>query len=102
LFSSAQKIAWKTGTSFGFRDGWAIGLTPKYCVLVWIGNTTGEGRPDLTGINTAAPVLFDIFRALPLSEWFEPPVYHVTYIDVCHESGFKAGPECRQTDKILV
>jgi penicillin-binding protein 1C len=102
LFSSAQKIAWKTGTSFGFRDGWAIGLTPKYCVIAWVGNTTGEGRPDLTGINTAAPILFDIFRTLPLSEWFEPPVHHVTYIDVCHESGFKAGAECKQTDKILV
>jgi penicillin-binding protein 1C len=102
LFSSAQKIAWKTGTSFGFRDGWAIGLTPKYCVIAWVGNTTGEGRPDLTGINTAAPILFDIFRTLPLSEWFEPPVHHVTYIDICHESGFKAGAECKQTDKILV
>ncbi len=102
LFTSAQKIAWKTGTSFGFRDGWAIGLTPKYCVLVWVGNTTGEGRPELTGINTAAPIMFDIFRTLPTSEWFEPPMYHVTYMDVCHESGFKAGADCRQTDKILV
>jgi penicillin-binding protein 1C len=102
LFSSAQKIAWKTGTSFGFRDGWAVGLTPKYCVLVWVGNTTGEGRPELTGINTAAPIMFDIFRTLPTADWFEPPSYNVTYMDVCHESGFKAGADCRQTDKILV
>lgn len=102
LFTSAQKIAWKTGTSFGFRDGWAVGITPKYCVLVWVGNTTGEGRPELTGINTAAPIMFDIFRTLPTSEWFEPPMYHVTYMDVCHESGFKAGTDCRKKDKILV
>jgi penicillin-binding protein 1C len=102
LFTSAQKIAWKTGTSFGFRDGWSIGLTPKHCVLVWVGNTTGEGRPELTGITTAAPIMFDIFRTLPTSAWFEPPMYHVTYMDVCHESGFKAGADCKQTDKVLV
>jgi penicillin-binding protein 1C len=51
MFQSAQRIAWKTGTSFGFRDGWSVGFTSKYCVVVWVGNTTGEGRPDLTGIN---------------------------------------------------
>jgi penicillin-binding protein 1C len=102
LFTSAQRIAWKTGTSFGFRDGWAIGLTAKYCVLVWVGNTTGEGRPELTGINTAAPILFDIFRTLPRSDWFEPPVYGQVYIDICAQSGFKAGSECTQATKMLV
>src|SRR5205807_10426279 len=56
-FSSTQRIAWKTGTSFGFRDGWAIGITPRYVVGVWVGNTDGEGRPGLTGINTAAPIM---------------------------------------------
>ena len=101
-FSSAQHIAWKTGTSFGFRDGWAVGFTPKYCVIVWVGNTTGEGRPDLTGISTAAPVLFDIFRLLPASNWFPPPAYGYTYMRVCHESGFKAGPDCTTIDTILV
>ncbi|MCE3282411.1 MAG: pbpC [Chitinophagaceae bacterium] len=102
LFNSAQRIGWKTGTSFGFRDGWAIGITPKYCVLTWAGNTTGEGRPGLTGINTAAPILFDIFRLLPATEWFEPPVKNITYIDVCNASGFKAGPECKGSSKVLV
>ena len=102
LFSSAQRIAWKTGTSFGFRDGWAIGITPKYCVLVWTGNTTGEGRPELTGINTAAPILFEIFRSLPTSNWFEPPAYNVTYIPVCHQSGYKSNRECNDVDTILV
>jgi len=101
-FSSAQHIAWKTGTSFGFRDGWAVGFTPKYCVIVWVGNTTGEGRPDLTGINTAAPILFDIFRVLPSSNWFPAPAYGYTYIPVCHETGYKAGPDCINIDTILV
>jgi penicillin-binding protein 1C len=102
LFNSAQRIAWKTGTSFGFRDGWAIGLTPKFCVVVWTGNADGEGRPELTGINTAAPVMFDIFRLLPTSSWFPPPGYDFTYLPVCHQSGFRAGPTCTDSDTVLV
>jgi penicillin-binding protein 1C len=94
-FSSTQRVAWKTGTSFGFRDGWAIGITPRYVVGVWVGNTTGEGRPDLTGINTAAPALFEIFRQLPvMREWFEMPVADMVKIKVCTQSGFRAGEYC--------
>jgi penicillin-binding protein 1C len=102
LFSSAQRIAWKTGTSFGFRDGWAIGFTPRYCVVVWVGNTTGEGRPDLTGINTAAPIMFEIFRLLPNSQWFQPPASGFMYMPVCHQSGYKAGENCSDVDTIMV
>ena len=101
-FNSSQKIAWKTGTSFGFRDGWAIGITPRYCVLVWVGNTTGEGRPALTGISTAAPILFDIFRALPVSEWFSPPTDGFIYLPVCRNSGFRASADCEEKDTIMV
>ena len=72
-FSSSQKIAWKTGTSFGFRDAWAIGITPKFVVAVWAGNTDGEGRAGLIGVQTAAPIMFDIFRELPSSKWFSKP-----------------------------
>ena len=102
LFSSAQRIAWKTGTSFGFRDGWAVGITPKYTVVVWAGNTTGEGRPELTGIKTAAPVLFDIFRILPSSSWFTPPQSGFVYMPVCRKSGYKAGADCAEADTMLV
>ena len=42
---SMQTIAWKTGTSYGFRDAWAVGVTPRYTVGVWVGNATGEGKP---------------------------------------------------------
>ncbi len=102
LFSSSQKIAWKTGTSFGFRDGWAIGLTTKYCVVVWMGNTDGEGRPELTGINTAAPLLFDIFRLLATSSWFESPSGGFIYAPVCKQSGFKASMDCAEADTVMV
>ena len=102
-FSSTQRIAWKTGTSFGFRDGWAIGVTPKYVVGVWVGNTDGEGRPDLTGINTAAPILFEIFRLLPVArDWFDMPVGEMVKIKVCHKSGYRASEYCEDTDETWV
>lgn len=89
-FSSSQKIAWKTGTSFGFRDGWAIGLTSKYLVCVWVGNADGEGRPELTGIKTAAPMLFDIFNLLPASAPFVIPYRNMAKVLVCKKSGYRA------------
>jgi penicillin-binding protein 1C len=102
-FSSTQRIAWKTGTSFGFRDGWAIGITPKYVVGVWVGNTDGEGRPNLTGINTAAPALFEIFRLLPVArDWFEMPVGEMVKIKVCRQSGYRAGEYCEDIDDVWV
>lgn len=106
-FSSSQTIAWKTGTSFGFRDGWAIGLTPKYVVCVWVGNTDGEGRPDLVGIKTAAPILFDIFRLLPTvssgqASWFQKPLYNFSYVPVCRQSGYRANMDCEVTDTLFL
>ncbi|WP_158826667.1 penicillin-binding protein 1C [Mucilaginibacter lacusdianchii] len=102
-FGSTQRVAWKTGTSFGFRDGWAIGITPKYVVGVWVGNTTGEGRPDLTGINTAAPAMFEIFRLLPVTrEWFAEPAKALVKIKVCRESGYRAGEYCEHPDDTWV
>lgn len=102
-FSSTQRIAWKTGTSFGFRDGWAIGVTPRYVVGVWVGNTNGEGQPGLTGINTAAPILFEIFRQLPVArQWFDMPTREMTRIAVCRESGYRAGEYCQPVDTLLL
>lgn len=100
-FTSSQRIAWKTGTSFGFRDGWAIGITPKNVVAVWIGNADGEGRPGLTGISTAAPIMFEIFRLLPNGNWFEPPFDEMRKIPVCIKSGFRATELC-ESDSMFV
>lgn len=104
-FNSAQKIAWKTGTSFGFRDGWAIGLTPAHVVAVWVGNTDGEGRPGLIGVQTAAPILFDIFRLLPNAShpaWFKKPMYNFTFVPVCRQSGYRANIDCPVTDTLFM
>ena len=93
-FRSSQKIAWKTGTSIGFRDAWAIGVTPKYAVGVWAGNADGEGRPELIGVKAAAPILFDLFDLLPSSHWFEQPYDDMIELAVCRESGFRALAIC--------
>lgn len=94
FFDSSKQIAWKTGTSFGFRDAWAIGTTKDYVVGVWVGNADGEGRPGLVGIQTAAPILFDVFDKLPNSDWFEKPFDEMTEIEICTKSGYRATDIC--------
>lgn len=95
LFRAGRPIAWKTGTSFGFRDAWAAGVTPRYAVGVWVGNADGEGRPGLIGVEFAAPVLFEIFEQLPRDErWFDPPYDDLVQAVVCRQSGFRAGEYC--------
>lgn len=100
-FSSSQKIAWKTGTSFGFRDAWAVGVTPKYVVAVWAGNANGEGKAGLIGVQTAAPLMFDIFRLLPTVSWFKKPAFHYSRVPVCRETGFRANIDCPIIDTVF-
>ncbi len=103
MFGSSKKIAWKTGTSFGFRDAWAIGVTPQYVVGVWVGNSDGEGRPDLVGIKSAAPILFEVFDLLPAnSDWFSMPYDDMQKAVVCEKSGFLASDICDDTDSIWI
>jgi penicillin-binding protein 1C len=96
-FSSSATLAWKTGTSFGFRDAWAVGTTPEYVIGVWAGNASGEGRPGLTGISAAAPVLFELAGIMPDPAWFDTPREELTMINTCKISGFRAGPDCQET-----
>lgn len=101
LYAQGQKIAWKTGTSYGNKDAWTIGVTPKYTVGVWCGNATGEGRPEITSTNLAAPILFEIFNLLPKSDW---PVLHTLdfeFIKVCGHSGYAASKFCDNKKRIL-
>jgi penicillin-binding protein 1C len=97
-FESSQKISWKTGTSFGFRDAWAVGITPKYVVSVWVGNADGEGRPGLTGVKAAAPLLFSIFRNLDApKKWFQKPLTEMTRTEICTKSGQISNRFCENT-----
>jgi penicillin-binding protein 1C len=100
-FEGRRTIAWKTGTSFGFRDAWAIGVCPEYTIGVWVGNADGEGRPGLTGISAAAPILFEAFNLLGESTWYTPPHDELYPLEVCRQSGFKKGLHCNEFDTLL-
>ena len=99
-FAGTEKITWKTGTSSGHRDAWAIGFTDRYAVGVWTGNADGEGRPGLTGTLAAAPILFSIFGLLPDGDGFDPPFDDLQRMPVCRSSGFRAGPDCTPIDTL--
>ena len=102
-FSSSQKLAWKTGTSYGNKDAWAIGVNPNYVVGVWVGNADGEGRTGNTGLQTAAPILFDLVDMLPPSnEWFSPPVSELYQATVCKQSGQLVNRHCPNPDTLLI
>ena len=126
LISSVRKAAWKTGTSYGFRDAWAVGMTPAYTIGVWAGNADGHGVPGLTGARTAGPVLFDILNLLPKDDsWFEEPTIQerpgdvapaykkadgqggiprtslAAWAAVCADSGMLAGPDCPKTELMI-
>ena len=101
-YAGARNIAWKTGTSFGFRDAWAIGVTPQWTVGVWIGNSSGEGRPELRSTVTAAPVMFEVFSALDSisgnrSSWFLTPTAELRQVETCVFSGFLTSVHCADT-----
>lgn len=99
---SMQTIAWKTGTSYGFRDAWAVGVTARYAVGVWVGNATGEGKPGLVGARTAGPVMFDVFNMLPASPWFHRPAGELIEAEVCRRSGHLKGRFCEEADTLLI
>lgn len=99
-YSSYSPVAWKTGTSFGNRDAWAVGTSPEYVVGVWMGNADGQGRPELTGVGAAAPLLFQIFSVLGNRTWFSPPFDDLEKMEVCTLSGMRAGPFCAAIDTI--
>lgn len=102
FFDSSKQVAWKTGTSFGFRDAWAIGATKEYVVAIWVGNADGEGRPGLVGVQTAAPILFDVLDKLPNSAWFDKPFDEMTEVEICSKSGYRATQICEEKQLVFI
>lgn len=98
-YSSSRKIAWKTGTSHGFRDAWAVAYDRNYLVAVWVGNADGEGRPGLTGVSAAGPLMFDLFQLLPKGEWFDKPEFSLVKQKLCAVSGYLPGPNCPSEER---
>ncbi len=101
-FSSTRAIAWKTGTSYGFRDAWSIGVTPEYLVAVWVGNASGEGRPGIIGGSAAAPIMFELFNLLPQTTKFVTPWDNLIKTAVCNQSGERAGMYCENPDSVYI
>lgn len=99
-FASRSQLSWKTGTSFGFRDAWAVGVNPDWVIGVWVGNADGEGRPGLVGVKAAAPVLFEVANLLPVDNHFYMPVDEMKELVVCKKSGYRASSICEHTDTI--
>ena len=90
------KIAWKTGTSYGHRDAWCIGYSPKLTIGVWLGNFDGKGAPMLSGTDAATPILFALFTALTGQDthrWFTKPKRLKTR-HVCALSGAPVSSHC--------
>ena len=103
LIRSVRKAAWKTGTSYGSRDAWAVGVTPDYAVGVWCGNADGHGVAGMTGAKTAGPVLFDLLNLLPpTADWFEEPLDGGVWLDVCKESGMLRSQDCPDYERVLL
>ena len=101
-FASSRKVAWKTGTSYGFKDAWAVGVTDRYAVGVWVGNADGEGRPGLTGVGAAAPLMFDVIGRLNDDYTYPANTSESIEIEVCAESGYPKSEYCQNTKKIRV
>lgn len=96
-FNSGHRIAWKTGTSYGLRDAWAIGSNTHYTLAIWVGNASGEGRPGLTGLHAAAPLMFDIFSGLDDGSWFQRPERQMKAVSICEDDGYLANAWCKTT-----
>ncbi|MGB8378622.1 MAG: penicillin-binding protein 1C [Rhodanobacteraceae bacterium] len=89
------RVAWKTGTSYGYRDAWAIGSTRRYTIGVWIGRPDGTPLPGQYGAVTALPLMFQIVDSLPhaaVSSAPRPPPASVSQVDVCWPLGLAYDP----------
>ena len=102
-FNNQVPVAWKTGTSYGQKDGWAIGMNRQWVIGVWAGNFSGEGNAALSGAACAAPLLFNLFNRFTQRDrlmWYSEPEHDLIYEKCCGQSGYPAGPHC--PDPVLI
>ena len=90
LYRWREPISWKTGTSYGKKDAWACGMTPDYTVIVWVGNFTGLGNENLSGVISGGRLLFNVFQELNNgNKQFEEPFYELKDIEVDKITGYR-------------
>jgi len=99
---SPRTVAWKTGTSWGFRDAWSAGVFGRYVLVVWVGNFDGSSNPAFIGVKAAAPLFFQIVDSVRAQRLDPPdaprvPPAHVAKVDVCAASGDLPNEYCPQT-----
>ena len=106
LVSEARPVAWKTGTSFSYRDAWSAGVFDNYVLVVWVGNFDGTENPEFVGRTAAAPFSFawstrcGRVNPAPAETCFtRTPDLNLRQVDLCAVSGMIAGPNCPQTMK---
>lgn len=103
---SPFQASWKTGTSSGYRDAWAVGIVGPYVMAVWIGNFDNRGNPAFIGKEIAAPLFFEIANAMNMQLGFSPLLpkqperMHLTKVDVCKTSGMLPTNFCHDTEKV--
>jgi len=104
-YQNQKPIAWKTGTSYGHKDAWAVGVSPQWTIAVWIGNFDGEGNKNLSGAKSAGPLMFEIFNYLPYDpqkKWFEKVEMNFKNAIICNQTGFLASEYCDKRDTVDV
>jgi penicillin-binding protein 1C len=98
------EIHWKTGTSFGFRDAWAIGSGPAYTTVVWTGNPDDKPSADLIGSEAAGPMLFDVLEGVAnhaKAHAITTPPEDLVEVEVCAYSGHVPTEACDHRIKVL-
>jgi penicillin-binding protein 1C len=101
LTRGAPAVSWKTGTSYGHRDAWAVGFTARLAVGVWVGNLDGRPQKGISGARDAAPLLFDLLRSLdPGARDERPAPPGIATTEVCALSHELPGPFCPQRTRI--
>lgn len=103
LLVDSTPVAWKTGTSYAFRDAWAIAVTGDYVIAVWLGNFDGSSNPNLVGRTAAGPLLFELLAMLPVAEqdnaalFTAAPELNIKQVALCSRSGQLPNKYCPQT-----
>lgn len=90
LYSEQRPISWKTGTSYGMKDAWSVGVSPDYTVLVWLGNFNQKSIFSLSGVETAGNLLFKVFNIVDInSRTFEKPTDDLKEIEIDEKTGYR-------------
>lgn len=102
--TSSRAVAWKTGTSYAFRDAWAVGLSGDYVLAVWLGNFNGDSNPNLIGRSAAGPLFFQILQLLDVANTANAALFTPTadlnlrQVALCQRSGDLPNKYCPQTE----